>query len=141
MKYIRTKDGIYEATEINGMVVARGDVAYSCDIADVHFPIVFKEKDIIKQADTIDELCDEFVVKYTDNSMSVFCSQGLIRENGHITFEETRLDLNEFLDYLIKEENETIKEIYGAIWIKGKHNEPILKSVAKTNEEGKLELL
>lgn len=33
------------------------------------------------------------------------------------------------------------KEIYGAIWVNGEHNEPILKSVAKMNSDGNLELL
>lgn len=113
MEYIRTKDGIYKAAEIKGMIVARGGVAYSCDIADVHFPIVFKEKDIAKQSDTIEELCDEFVSvydKYHDHWDNLKECLQLCWDGG--------------------------AEIYGAIWTdKG------LIYVAKMNEKGELELL
>lgn len=119
MKYIRTKDGIYKATKINGTIVARGGVAYSCNIADVHFPIVFKEKDIIKQADTIEELCDELIFdnvyhsRMTPSAMHTKENQEVIK------------------NYL--KQNITC---YGAIWTdKG------LIYVAKMNDKGDLELL
>ena len=119
MKYIRTKDSIYKATEINGMIVARGGVAYSCDIADVHFPIVFKEQDIVKQADTIEELCDEYVVN---------CSKDYEYPEYYPKVCEYWL-----LDDYSQADGFTV---YGAIWTdKG------LIYVAKMNEKGELELL
>lgn len=53
MKYIRTKDGIYENKPLEKHLGKRRGKG---------FEIVFKEQDIIKQADTIKELCDEFVM-------------------------------------------------------------------------------
>ena len=53
MKYIRTKDGIYENKPLEKHLGKRRGKG---------FEIVFKEQDILKQADTIKELCDEFVM-------------------------------------------------------------------------------
>ena len=44
---------------------------------------------------------------------------------------------NGFLEYKIKNG----VNVYGAIWTTGANGEPILKSVAKLNKEGVLELL
>ena len=55
MKYIRTKDGIYENKPLKKHLGKRKGKG---------FEIVFKEQDIINQADTIEELCDEFVGVY-----------------------------------------------------------------------------
>ena len=52
MKYIRTKDGIYENKPLEKHLGKRRGKG---------FEIVFKEQDIIKQADTIEELCDVIV--------------------------------------------------------------------------------
>ena len=51
MKYIRTKDGIYKQTDI---------VRLARSIAENCYPENY-DYDNIKQADTIEELCDEFV--------------------------------------------------------------------------------
>lgn len=82
---------------------------YSCDFIE--------EKDILKQADTIKELCDEFVVK---DSFDKYCLE--------IDANYEALKCNGWFngDYLI----------YGAIWTdKG------LIYVAKMNENGELELI
>ena len=103
MKYIRTKDGIYENKPLEKHLGKRRGKG---------FEIVFKEQDIIKQADTIEELCDEFVIKGT---------RGLYLG---IPLQECEL------------RNIPITQIYGAIWTdKG------LIYVAKMNEKGELELL
>lgn len=78
----------------------------------------------IAQADTIEELCDELVAtnrgcKCLYKPSEVFGCQD-----------------KEAVNELIKS-----SLIYGAIWTKGEHGEPILKSVAKMNEKGDLELL
>ena len=68
---------------------------------------------VIKEADTIEELCDEFV--------------GISRLGAHYRF--LRSPSEQFIkDYF--------KEVYGAVWC-----EFGLKYVAKINKEGKLELL
>lgn len=69
---------------------------------------------MINTADNIKELCDEFVIKG-------------IRLSVPLQEDELR--------------NIPITQIYGAIWAKGKDGEPILKSVAKMNKEGKFGLL
>ena len=108
MKYIRTKDEIYEAVKeedewVDIISNFERKMKYNCCI---------KKKAIIKQADTIEELCDEFVIKGT---------RGLYLG---IPLQECEL------------RNIPITQIYGAIWTdKG------LIYVAKMNEKGELELL
>ena len=55
MKYIRTKNGIwlFGGTHANGKVIIGKK-------QEPDFGYCFAKKDIIKQADTIEELCDEF---------------------------------------------------------------------------------
>lgn len=89
MKYIRTKDGIYELDGFG-----------------------FRYPKDYKKADTIEELCDCFIGKVSDE------------EYIHL------IGLWEVKNY------QAIKEVYGTIWTdKG------LIYVAKMNEKGELELL
>ena len=115
MRYIRTKDGrIIDLkrykNETSPISKARGfitliDKLKICDLE------IF-EKDIIKQADTIEELCDEFVAMH---------------KSWKATYVIQKI--------LFKQTNESFN-VYGAIWTtKG------LIYVAKMNEEGELELL
>lgn len=106
MKYIRTKEGIGEySVDWNGA---------SC----VHLNHKWRwlqdiEKDIINQADTIEELCDEFVVWVKKECKAILPNYA-----------------NAKMSYY------NLTEIYGAIWTdKG------LIYVAKMNEKGELELL
>ena len=69
--------------------------------------------DEFKEADSIVELCDKFIGKANTNII-----------------------LNRYEYEMFKEYIE-----YGAIWTIGKNNEPILKSVAKMNDDGELKLL
>ena len=108
MKYIRTKDGIFEVILISPLGFVR------IDKRDGTYPDVF-EKDIIAQADTIEELCDEFVVRFDNNIQPVLC--------GHSKF-QSKLYAGDR------------GHIMGAIWTdKG------LIYVAKMNDKGELELL
>ena len=102
-KYIKTKDGIYEAKKNKvGAWITK-------------LPYKIFDRDIIKQANTIEELVDEFV--YCDKDDKPY----VIKD----------LELNKsFL------ENRKQDKIYGEIWIDGE-----LHKVAKMNKEGKLELL
>ena len=101
MKYIRTKNGIYETTTVS--LYKNDDLLYidGCELERV-----------INQADNIEELCDEFVIKGTRG-----------RYLG-IPLQECEL------------RNIPITQIYGAIW-----TDNGLIYVAKMNEKGELELL
>ena len=109
-KYIRTDDGIYEVDFVD----------ISTYYHTTKWNIVKKEQ-IIAQADTIEELCDEFV--------------GF--EDGCIPFvwRFDTIDKYRERDLFIKE-METEEIIYGAIW-----TEWGLRYVAKMNEKGELELV
>jgi len=108
MKYIRTKDGVYE---INRYYEPRD---YYWVKQDCDQPIGSDE--IIKQADTIEELCDEFVA--VDNE-----------DIKHTQFMKP-------FDYYMRSLHPKDVSLYGAIWTdKG------LIYVAKMNEKGELELL
>lgn len=113
MKYIRTKlhgvckvikEGKYTISYENKYVVGSMD----------------KDASKIQQADTIEELCDSFVVS-------------LKEVNGHVSY-----DNNSKWQYeLLKKKADLDKcDIYGAIWTdKG------LIYVAKMNDKGELELI
>lgn len=107
MKYIRTKDGIYELDKykekyhyfkVNGSAYKLQKVS-EC-----------------KQADTIEELIDEYVrVHKTFNNRSMICDKELaISSSKHPKH----------------------YDVYGSIWVDGE-----LHKVAKMNEKGELELL
>ena len=109
MKYVRTKDGIFEVILISPLGFVR------IDKRDGTYPDVF-EKDILKQADTLKELIDEYVAIYP--------------KYPH---------LNNIIDseyFFSHKSSEGEYEYYGSIWIDGN-----LVKVAKMNEKGELELL
>jgi len=111
MKYIRTKDGRVKKLNEEIMKFFEGKKIFLAS--------TFEE---VIQANTIEELCDEFVL----------CCNGFVRPN--------LLNNSRFKDavYLVKKHNEQAKSyiIYGAIWTdKG------LIYVAKMNDKGELELL
>lgn len=112
MKYIRTKHNIYK---VENTYEHLGKTYYGVK----QFIATFGEKDVIKQADTIKELCDVFVLSWA---------------NQHRI--EGTLD---FCVYMSKDDRCVPKnsiKIYGAIWTdKG------LIYVAKTNDKGELKLL
>ena len=102
MKYIRTKNGniLNSSRGLTSMIVTKDD--------------------ILKEADAIEDLCDELVVIYKEGKKfakpftSVYC--------------ETR--------DILKEHDLTECNIYGAIW-----TDQGLIYVAKMNEKGELELI
>lgn len=98
MKYIRTKDGIYDGEKY--------DADYFLDM---------NLGKVIKQSDTIEELCDEFMVMNNNVCMDLFSSYNNLKNSGWY-----RSDI----------------DIYGAIYTdKG------LIYVAKMNSEGELMLI
>ena len=117
MSYIRTKDGVYEVEKKQRAYFEGQPWLYSCK---GRFGLV-EEKDIIKQADTVDELIDELI--------DMVDGKPIIESDENCVFLSCQKMLGK------------IKEVFGAVWLIGKNDVPILKSVAKENEEGKLELL
>ena len=101
MKYIRTKDR-----------VSRVDTKLSCK-ALYEYLIQFDnyKNDLVQTADTIEELCD----------VVVYVKEGYDNHVEHIKDFQNR-NKKLFDKDLI---------VYGAIWVEGEHNEPIIKSVAK----------
>lgn len=108
MKYIRTEDRIDLLRKgVDKYIVKDSD--YSCEIA-IDEEILLKN---YKVADTIEELCDEFVI-----------------------VNNTCFNTPQLLGTVIDKDYYKNEEIYGAIWTsKG------LIYVAKMNEKGELELI
>ena len=116
MKYIRTKNGIYE-------VVDTYEVSYVIGYTEDGFEKKVYKEDVIKQADTIEMLCDEFVLY--DNQLKTY---GVFDKMSTkvITFKWIQNHLEIYNGMTI----------YGAIWTsKG------LIFVVKMNKEGVLCLI
>lgn len=111
MKYIRTQVGIFEEEYVHIKINLKGQ-------AIMEYKGKFYEPPLeVKQADTIEELCDEFVIRWSNKT---YC------DNLMKTLRQARY-------WLVNDSN---AEIYGAIWTdKG------LIYVAKMNNKGELELL
>ena len=118
MKYIRTKDGhIAECVEYY-----KEDGIFIIKINGKPYFSVFEEN-VLKQADTIEELCDEFVTVSPDYKP----------QTSKLPFD--------FLKEQMLHHMKIGWKLYAAIWTKGKYDEPILKPVAELNDKGVLELL
>ena len=115
-KYLRTNEGkIYVRNDLHQSKELIGNV-----LVDKNGWCIYPN-DIIKQADTIEELCDEFVVEHKDKI--------------HVINKTHKIAL---IGIWLKNKD----MVYGAIWIKGSNGEPILKTVTKPmNDKGELELL
>lgn len=113
-KYIRTKDGrIFDTSEI--------DIPY---LVIENRWLDFNSQgrfEILKQANTIKELCDGFLVEYKNGVHDLY------HDFYHLQWHYNAHS----------EENNDITGRYGCIWVFGKG----LIYVAKLNEEGELELL
>ena len=119
MKYIRTKDGRIAEIKDN-MFVKQSDVLRLV-YKDRPYTCVLRgdEDYIIKETDTIEELCDEFVV--------------CLKDGDKILVEDIRSAQDFLFGYGCLRKTECV---FGAVWTdKG------LIYVAKMNEKGKLCLL
>ena len=120
MKYIRTKDAVYEVIE----TYINNAIPYENQIEHRTKPRYEKiwNKLIIKQADTIEELCDEFVWISVDSVNNEYHN----RKANEYGLRTNKMQVN----------SPQIKSIYGAIWTdKG------LIYVAKMGKNGELELI
>lgn len=116
MKYVRTTYGtIYKKTLDNDLCLFE----YGLDIMFEH---------VLNQADTIEELIDCYVVicEHQDKPLNVCKNE--IEHYKHCLVDKVK-------------SNNRVLTIYGAIWFIDDHDAPTLKSVAKMNGEGGLELL
>ena len=116
MKYIRTKDGKIYDTENKEQI----QYFFYVELEDMEVDV---EDYIAKHANTIEELCDEFVFHTLDGYEQHFLSHGHLED----VLSNKNINLQEYL---------SCREIYGAIW-----TEWGLKYVAKMNDKGELELL
>lgn len=105
MKYIRTQAGVYEVK--NGKFLR--DWSLDVEKYSKDFPVKF--------ADTIEELCDVFVVVKDNEGVEFWKNFKLFKKYSH------RIIENDF------------DNVYGAIW-----TDNGLIYVAKMNQEGELEL-
>jgi len=116
MKYIRTKNGIYKVLkeceyDLSDNSNPHKILQHRIDYITADFKQILQEN-VVKQADTIEELCDLIIAWHNNNFMPF------------MLFELPLINRS------------TYKTIYGAIWTdKG------LIYVAKMNYKGELELL
>lgn len=122
MKYVRTKNGIVDISNY-----IEKDFYYQ----DTKTPDYIGKEKIIKQSDSIEELCDEFVMYWLPlEEMS-------INESWIPYAQYERLGIwQKMRDTIIKEVIKTKSVLYGAIW-----TEKGLIYIAKMNKNGELELI
>ena len=116
--YIRTKNRIYET---EGTFLDNNGKWKYYNILEDDMAIILRSQ-VIKQADTIEELCDEFVVFDKE------------QPNGKLLYYKSFENLKkEFIDF---EKDKEKVVVFGSIWTdKG------LIYVAKMNYKGELELI
>lgn len=118
MRYIRTKDGIFDNQLMDGIIPER--------ISAQSFGI-----EAVKYADTIEELCDEFCWKWNEKEFPYSTVRQHDRYSGYGDLKRAIREEENYGKYLNQD-----YEVYGAIWTdKG------LIYVAKMNKKGELELL
>ena len=114
-RFIRTKDELYDTQNLMYRTIKDNKVyRVGWDVEKPTF-----EADIIAEADTLEELCDEFVIE------NDYCGQ---------------ISQSRYFDFEVAKQNIDIASndvIYGALRIAGKG----LIYVAKMNNEGALELI
>lgn len=127
MKYIRTKDGeiriVIDPNEFDEE--ERRKIPDNCTMVEannIYGCLIVENKNIIKQADTIEELVDAWVFEE-------------IEENNHFySGRYFKLFLKETVLSFLKDK--VYDNAYASIWVDGN-----LLKVAKLNEKGELELL
>ncbi len=129
-KYIRTKDGIYDLETKNNDGECENQIA---DIEEISYGgkngscVLIPQKCILAEADTIEELCNLFVLALKDSKKSA---------NDNMYDKEEYYDLYQHIGYAKNYYNEDYHDLYGAIW-----TEWGLRYVAKMNDKGELELI
>lgn len=93
--------------------------------------------EIIKNKDETFNIVNNVYLKYSDNLKDLCDELIAIESCDKEEYTRTYSKMLDFYDIVyICEENEThLEELFGAIWTKGIHDEPILKSVCKFDNE------
>lgn len=125
-KYIRTKDGkifsVLVSDQLSKDEVAMDIIGFRIQTALKQNKCIANKDNILKVANTIEELVDVYILKDTETS---YC--------GVMSKETMKHSINPGTAYG--------REFYGAIWGIDKKGIPTLKPIAKMNKEGELELL
>ena len=127
MKYIRTKYGKFYK------VVADGKewVTVEIKLGELSCKSLVKKTNIVNQADSIEELCDEFVaIPLFDADVEVAGLPIHVKKGTH--YPVRRESIKKYIGTVKK----GTSVLYGMIWI----DDNLIK-VAKMNEKGELELL
>lgn len=123
MQYIRTKDGrigiISSVQEYNGPYPTHFFVRFPND-KEIHD---YNHLHIVKQADTIKELCDEYIIVQSNGKYHTSHSNSFMKDYINAFIKQTKVFENGSMVY--------IKDIVGAIWITDAKSIPTLKPVAK----------
>lgn len=126
MKYIRTKNNVYE----NLGLIQSNSTADKNSILVCGGYIAIRMSNIIKQADTIEKVCDVFVVVYNNGRKNLFALDEMANE------EQTTFEYVKEMHIKMCKENPDYEAVYAAIW-----TDRGLIYVAKMNDDGELELL
>ena len=119
--YIRTKDGVYEVDEIKTYFLDEKQKLF----INNELKIAVNENQVIKEADTIEELCDGVIEKcLSDNRF-------------HYIFDFNKQEAMEVMNIDI---NKGYKEFYFGIFV-NRNNKIDFISVAKMNDKGDLLLI
>lgn len=153
MKYARTIDDripivrIIKKPDVDTVVrfFDREDIGFKSDeIVAVDAPgfgtTCIRKKHIVKQADAIEELFDEYVLESKDHtyqSLLVKSDRSDKRSFAESFTEDVKDGWRSYCSTYLQ----SGYEIYGAVIVRGEHDEPILKPAAKMTEEGEWELL
>ena len=114
MRYLRTECRVIDTQKCKEKFLC-GEKCWQ----PTHGYLVY-EHNVIKSSDELEDVCDAFIVIHKELN------------GNHIIHR---------YNWLGKSEHKAGNEVYAAIWSKGDHDEPILKSVAKMNEKGEFEVL
>ena len=126
MKYIRIKEG--KIIDIDKRYQEHlNDPWHDKKIKSKQTFIKISHHNIVKQADTIEELCDGYVLVYKIWSN---IKPNILTPLRSWTFKDARR-------FAIEEES----YLFACIWVIDSNGAPTLKPVAKMNEKGDLELL
>jgi hypothetical protein len=115
--YVRLKRGVYHLAEMRDCEAVIWD-------DDGELTAINKRK-IVKMSDDLEELCDVFVFSGFNNEKGNCDDYHLYKTKAEC----------------IEAGSKYYRRMFGAIWIKGDDDEPILQSVAKVNDKGELRLL
>ena len=140
MKYIRTKDGRIAKIEDNMLVKNNTRLVYK---DKPYIAVLNGDDEIIAQADTIEELCDEFrelFPKYKGNEIVGYEPEKWVYSVSDKRFYNDIAEWRSIKDFIIGGNT-----VYGAIWVEIKlpNGKPVwrLEPVAIMNDKGELELI